>query len=137
MVDSSASNNSEVEMKMKRSPKGPRQPLEKPDKPRRPVTGRPAKTVRAQGVARSIIERRRADEAIFHLAAIVEASDDAIISETLHGEIISWNSGAERMYGWTAEEVQGRSIALFVPPDRSDEISAILDKIKRGDRVVN
>lgn len=122
---------------MKRSAKGRNQPPEKPEEPRRQVTDGAAKTLGAQDVARDIIERRKADEAIFQLAAIVESSDDAIISETLDGKIISWNGGAERMYGYTAEEVQGSSIALLVPPDRPDELSAILDKIKKGERVVN
>src|SRR5687768_8199672 len=104
-------------MKMKRSSKGRKQPIKKSEKPRGRVTGRAAKTVEPQNVARDVIESRRVNEAIFQLAAIVESSEDAIISSTLEGNIISWNGGAERMYGYTSEEVQGRSIALLAPPD--------------------
>lgn len=121
---------------MKRSAKGRDQPLEQPEEPNR-QPDRAAKTAGAQDVSRDVIERRRADEAVFQLAAIVESSEDAIISETLDGIIISWSGGAERMYGYTAEEVQGRSIALLVPPDRPDELSALLEKIKKGERVLN
>ena len=122
---------------MKRPSNGRKRPIKKSEKPRRQVTGRAAKTVGPQDVARDVIESRRVNEAIFQLAAIVESSDDAIISSTLEGNIISWNGGAERMYGFTSEEVQGRSIALLTPPDRSDELSAILDKIKKAGSVVN
>ena len=122
---------------MKRPFKGRNQPQDKPAGPRPQVIRAVAKKPGAQDVARDVIVRRRADEAIFQLAAIVESSDDAIISATLDGIIISWNGGAERMYGYTVKEVQGRSIALLVPPDRPDELSAILDRMKKGERVVN
>ena len=69
------------------------------------------------------------------LAAIVDSSDDAIISKSLDGCITSWNHAAEVMYGYTAEEMIGKPIALLHPPDRPDEITEILEKINRGERV--
>jgi PAS domain S-box-containing protein len=88
-----------------------------------------------QAVARDITERKRAEELRTRLAAIVESSDDAIIGETLEGIIQSWNKGAERIYGYQAAEVVGRPIAILVPPDRPDEVPAMLEKIGRGERV--
>lgn len=58
------------------------------------------------------------EEAIAHLAALVESSDDAIISKTLEGVIQSWNAGAQRLYGYTSDEVLGRSMTLLLPEDR-------------------
>lgn len=69
------------------------------------------------------------------LAAIVESSDDAIISKDLNGIIRSWNHGAERIFGYTAEEVVGRPITILAIPGRIDEIAGILARIKRGERV--
>jgi PAS domain S-box-containing protein len=69
------------------------------------------------------------------MAAIVDSSQDAIIGKDLQGTIISWNKGAERIYGYTAEEVLGRPITLIVPNDRPDEIPEILERIKRGEIV--
>jgi PAS domain S-box-containing protein len=70
-----------------------------------------------------------------HLAAIVESSDDAIMSKSLEGTILSWNKGAERIFGYTAEEAVGKSIYLLIPRDRWDEEPRILDKLKRGERI--
>src|SRR5262249_19186142 len=86
-------------------------------------------------VFRDITERRRAEEARTRLAAIVESSEDAIIGKTLEGMITSWNQGAERIYGYTAEEVIGRSIALLVPPDRPNEIPSILARLAQGEAI--
>jgi PAS domain S-box-containing protein len=69
------------------------------------------------------------------LAAIVESSDDAIVSKDLNSIIRSWNSGAERLFGYSAEEAIGRSVTMLMPPDREDEEQGILEKIRRGDRV--
>jgi PAS domain S-box-containing protein len=69
------------------------------------------------------------------LAAIVESSDDAIIGKDLEGTIETWNLGAERMYGYSAEEVVGRSIALLVPPYMPDDLPGILDRLRRGEEV--
>jgi PAS domain S-box-containing protein len=70
-----------------------------------------------------------------HLAAIIESSDDAIISKTLTGVIRSWNAGAERIFGWTAAEAVGRSITLIIPPERLAEEERILQTLKRGERI--
>jgi PAS domain S-box-containing protein len=69
------------------------------------------------------------------LAAIVESSDDAIVSKTLNGIITSWNPAAERLFGYTAEEVIGRPISILAPPDRENEMPANLERIRRGERV--
>ena len=82
-----------------------------------------------------ITQRRQAEEARLQLAAIVESSDDAIVSETLDGTIASWNLGAERIYGYSAAEVKGRPISLLVPPQVLDEVPAMLDRIRQGERI--
>jgi PAS domain S-box-containing protein len=72
------------------------------------------------------------DDRTLLLASIVESSDDAIITKTSKGFITSWNSGAERIYGFTAEEVLGEPISILIPPGHSDEVPGILEGIKRG-----
>jgi PAS domain S-box-containing protein len=69
------------------------------------------------------------------IASIVESSDDAIVSKDLNGVIINWNKGAERIFGYTAEEVVGKPITILIPPDRHDEEPSILERIRRGERV--
>ena len=69
------------------------------------------------------------------LAAIVESSDDAIISKTLEGQIVSWNAAAERLFGYSAEEMIGKPITTIIPPERLPEEREILDRIRRGERV--
>lgn len=84
------------------------------------------------------LERRRARElrdSQNRLAAIADSSQDAIIGKTLDGIITQWNKGAEEMYGYSAMEIIGRNISVLCPPDRPDEIPAILDKIRRGERI--
>ncbi|SIO40937.1 PAS domain S-box-containing protein [Singulisphaera sp. GP187] len=84
---------------------------------------------------RDVTERRRAEEARARLAAIVESSADAIISKDLDGRILSWNKGAERLYGYSAQEAVGMPITLIIPPDRQDEERAILERFRRGEQV--
>ena len=82
-----------------------------------------------------VTDRKRAERALVQLAAIVESSDDAMVSKTLDGTITSWNKGAERLFGYTAEEALGQNIMLIIPPDRSAEEDTILAKIRREERV--
>jgi PAS domain S-box-containing protein len=89
----------------------------------------------ASKIARDIGDRIRAEAARAQLAAIVASSEDAIISKDLDGVITSFNAGAERLFGYTAEEVIGRSIRILIPPDRLDEEDMILGKIRRGEPV--
>src|ERR1051326_7318306 len=70
-----------------------------------------------------------------HLAAVVESSDDAIISKNLDGIIQSWNKGAERIFGYTAEEVVGKSVTILMPPDRTNEEPDILARLRAGERI--
>ena len=70
-----------------------------------------------------------------YLAAIVDSTDDAVIGKTLDGTIISWNKGAELIYGYTADEVIGQPISILIPADRADELRAIMARVVRGDRV--
>jgi two-component system sensor histidine kinase UhpB len=79
--------------------------------------------------------RLKADRAIGLLAAIVDSSDDAIVSKTLEGIISSWNAGAERLFGYTASEAVGQHISLIIPIDRRDEETVIIERIKRGERI--
>ncbi|HLL38040.1 MAG TPA: PAS domain S-box protein [Rubrobacteraceae bacterium] len=79
-----------------------------------------------------ITEHKAAEEVHLRLAAIVESSDDAIIGKSLEGVITSWNSGAERLYGYPAKEIVGRHISMLVPPGLPDEVASILNKIRNG-----
>jgi PAS domain S-box-containing protein len=82
-----------------------------------------------------VTESRLDQEKIAHLASIVESSDDAIIGKTLDETIVSWNRGAERIYGYSAAEIVGRSVSMIVPPGLQDELIAIMEGLKRGERV--
>jgi PAS domain S-box-containing protein len=86
-------------------------------------------------IFRDITERRKAEAARRQLAVIVESSEDAIISRDVDGLITSWNRGAERLYGHTAEEVIGRPVSILVPSDQSDELPGIMERLKRGERI--
>ncbi|HVT14925.1 MAG TPA: PAS domain S-box protein [Thermoanaerobaculia bacterium] len=108
----------------------------------RPIDDSAAPMLDESGVAvgvvlvfRDVTERRGAEEAQARLAAIVESSQDAIISKSLRGIIRTWNAGAERLFGYTAEEAIGQPITLLIPPERLDEEEMILDRIARGERI--
>jgi PAS domain S-box-containing protein len=78
---------------------------------------------------------RESEQRLLWLAAIVESSDDAIISKNLDGIITSWNTGAERVFGYTAEEAVGQPITIVIPQDRQNEERSILTRIRRGERI--
>jgi PAS domain S-box-containing protein len=92
--------------------------------------------------AADLIERSKAEaalresnDALQWLASIVEGSDDAIISKNLDGILTSWNKGAERLFGYTAEEAVGKSVTILIPPERHGEEPAILARLRRGERI--
>ena len=87
------------------------------------------------GNFRDITERREAERVRSELAAIVESSEDAIIGEDLQGLITSWNKGAERLYGYVAEEVLGKSVSLLHSAAQPDEFPNVLERLRRGERI--
>lgn len=90
------------------------------------------------GLAGSVIDitdNKRASEASYFLASIVESSEDAIIGKTLDGVIVSWNAAAERIYGYLADEVKGKNITILVPPDRKDELARLYEALRRGESI--
>jgi PAS domain S-box-containing protein len=84
----------------------------------------------------NISPRILAEETRLQLASIVDGTDDAIISETLDGTIVSWNKGAEKIYGYAEHEVKGKSISILAPPDRPDEIPELLRKVVNAGELV-
>ena len=80
-------------------------------------------------------ERLRGERAAEHYAAIIESSDDAILSKDLNGTIMTWNRGAELLFGYTAEEAVGRPVTILIPIDRHNEEPMILERVRRGERV--
>jgi PAS domain S-box-containing protein len=95
---------------------------------------------RPDSVSHSLLDelpslRLKADKAIGLLAAIVDSSDDAIISKSLNGVITSWNAGAERLFGFTPKEAVGQHISLIIPPNRLGEEKIILERLSRGERI--
>ncbi|MEX0751270.1 MAG: PAS domain S-box protein [Dehalococcoidia bacterium] len=89
----------------------------------------------AVNVLVDVTERRRAEEVASYFNAIVASSDDAIVSKDLNGTITSWNDGAERLFGFKADEVIGHSIYVIIPADRRDEEHSVLTRVRRGERV--
>ena len=85
---------------------------------------------------RDVTGRRRQEEQARQLAAIVESSDDAVIGKTLDGEIVTWNEGARRMYGYAAEEAIGRPISMLAPSSHRTEMDEILERIRHGEPVM-
>ncbi len=87
------------------------------------------------GVMRDITRRRQAEESSRWFATLVESSGDAVIGKTLDGVVLSWNKGAEKVYGYTAEEMIGRPVSILVPPDQPDELPKILERIRGGEDI--
>jgi PAS domain S-box-containing protein len=87
------------------------------------------------GACTDITARKRAETAMSQLAAIVESSSDAIISKDLNGIITSWNKGAQKLFGYAADEVVGKPVTILFPEDRLDEETRILECLRRGERI--
>ena len=85
--------------------------------------------------SRNVTDRHRAEQADARLAAIVESSDDAILSKTLDGTIVTWNRGAEQLYGYAAEEIVGKSVAMLMPNGSNGELAALVRRIRGGGSV--
>jgi PAS domain S-box-containing protein len=100
-----------------------------------PVRDSAGRIVGASKVARDITEKKRWERNAALLAAIVDSSDDVIVSKNLDGIITSWNKGAERTFGYSAAEAVGKHITLIIPQDRLEEENEILRRLRRGERV--
>lgn len=100
-----------------------------------PMRGKSGGMVGAVLVFRDVTERKRVEEVQARLSAIIESSEDAIISKSLDGVIRSWNAGAERLFGYAASEAVGRHITILIPPDRYEEERNILARLRCGERV--
>ena len=88
----------------------------------------------ASHIARDIGERTELEQSVGRLAAIVESSDDAIVSKNLEGIVLTWNQGAERIYGYSAAEAVGKPISILLPAEHVGEEAAILERLRRGER---
>lgn len=100
-----------------------------------PIFGAEGKLIGAVNMLVDIVDRMVVDEAAQRYAAIVQSSDDAILAKDINGTIVSWNAGAERLFGYTAEEAVGRLIVMLIPKDRENEEPEILSRIRGGERI--
>jgi PAS domain S-box-containing protein len=100
-----------------------------------PIRDSTGRIIGASKVARDITQQRRSEVDLARLAGIVASSNDAIISKTLQGFVTSWNTGAERIFGYTAQEMLGRHITTIIPPELYEEEERILERLARGDRI--
>ena len=100
-----------------------------------PILDADGRIIGAVNVFHDTAVLKHAVEARARLAAIIESSQDAIISKDLDGTIVSWNAGAERLFGYSAFEAVGRPVTMLIPPDRHEDEPAILAKVRRGERV--
>jgi PAS domain S-box-containing protein len=116
--------------------------IERPDGTRRnalahasPMRDDMGQVIGAVNVLVDVTDRDRAEQTQRHMAAIVESSDDAIVSKSLTGVVRSWNSGAQRLFGYTPQEIIGQPITIIIPPERQHEEEAILSRLRRGERI--
>lgn len=100
-----------------------------------PIKNKDGTIIGASKIARDVTEMRQAERATAYLGAIIESSDDAIISKDLNGFITSWNKSAERIFGYTEKEVVGRHITILIPAERLPEEDKILTILRTGNRV--
>jgi PAS domain S-box-containing protein len=98
-----------------------------------PIKASDGRVIGASTIARDVTLAKQFERDARHLAAIIAASEDAIVSKTLDGIVVTWNAAAERLFGYTAAEIVGRSIRLIVPPDRQDEENRVLSAVRRGE----
>lgn len=131
-----------VVLKEGKSNRGNQAIAERPDGSRVPFMAFPTpirdasgKLIGAMNMLVDLTDQQRAEQANRQLASIVESSDDAIISKDLNGVIATWNKGAQRLFGYFAEEIIGKPVTVLIPEDRLDEEIGILDRIRRGERV--
>ena len=100
-----------------------------------PIKDENGKIIGAAKIVRDVTRQKRLEEAALRLAAIVESSDDAIASKDLNGIVTSWNRSAEKLFGYTAAEIIGKSITLIIPPELHHDEDMILSKIRRGEKI--
>ncbi len=131
-----------VAIKEGRAIKGGEAIAERPDGTRIPFLAFPSPVFDAAGnvtgamnMLVDISKHKQAEELTYRLAAIVESSDDAIVSKNLSGIIVSWNRGAERLFGYSSADVIGKHIGILLPADRMHEEDTIIDRIRHGQRV--
>lgn len=131
-----------VALKEGKSNRGNQAIAERPDGSRVPFMAFPTpirdasgKLIGAMNMLVDLTDQQRAEQANRQLASIVESSDDAIISKDLSGVIATWNKGAQRLFGYFAEEIVGKPVTVLIPEDRLDEETGIIERIRRGERV--
>jgi two-component system CheB/CheR fusion protein len=131
-----------VALREQRAVRGGRAVAERPDGTRVPFMAFPTPLRDASGAFIGAVnmlidmtEHERAQHISRRLAAIVESSDDAIVSKDLDGVIATWNAGAERLFGYLAQEVIGKPITILIPQEHRDEEDRILERIRRGERI--
>ena len=100
-----------------------------------PLYGKTGRLVGGVNMLVDVTDRKLAEGFAQRIAALVESSDDAILSKDLNGTILSWNEGATRIFGYTANEVVGQSVTILIPPERLEEEPGILSRIARGERI--
>ena len=131
-----------IALKTGQAVRGEEAVVERPDGTRVPFASYPTPIFTASGELAGAVNmlvdlthHKLADENAQRLASIVTSSDDAIISKDLTGIILSWNRGAERLFGYTSEEAIGRPVVMLIPSDRVNEERSILEQIRRGQRI--
>jgi PAS domain S-box-containing protein len=93
------------------------------------------RVVKLVGTGQDITERKQAEDALARYAALIESSGDAIVTRDLEERILTWNPGAERLYGYRSEDVAGRSFAIVAPPERAEELERLRARVQRGEHI--